>query len=100
MQAGVHAHQPVSPLPVDLGNEFGAWSGKRRARRRDVDHFVGTAALDRVGDRNRRTRGTPRHAGAAGLAPAGRIENRAVESNAAVIGGSHARTAGSLVTIV
>ncbi len=32
MQTGVHAHQPMPPLPVDLGDEFGAGLGQRSAR--------------------------------------------------------------------
>ena len=69
MQAGVHAHQPVAPLPVDLG-------GHRLAERGSAEPGAGTwitssaaVALDRVDDRDRRR---PRPAAARRCRPAGR----------------------------
>jgi len=65
-----------------------------------VDHLVGQRTLDRVDDCDRRTRGEAQHACVARLPAAHRIKNRAVEPDAAPIGGRHPGIAGSAIAVI
>src|SRR5271170_253305 len=65
-----------------------------------MDHFVRSTPLYRVDDRDLLPRRKAKHAGIARLTAAGRIKNRAVEPNAALIGGNHPRGAGPQIPIV
>ena len=99
MQAGVHAHQPVSPLPIDLRHDLGIERRQRRAGSRDMDHLVGGVALDRVDDLDRAAVSQPQRARVAGLSAARRVEHRAVEANPAFVARDHARDTARLVSI-
>ncbi len=100
VQASMHAHQAVAPLPIDLGDELGSGLGQHRARRGNMDHLVGQRTLDRVDDCDRRTRREAQQAGVARLPPAYRIKDRAVEPDAAPLGGHHPAIAGSQVGVL
>jgi hypothetical protein len=100
MQAGVHAHQPVAALPIDLGGDRGARLGQRRARLGDMDHRVGRVTLHRIDDRDRRPVGQPQHPAIAGLSAAGRIEHGAIKRDAALVNPNHPRRARADISVV
>ena len=87
MQRGVHAHVPVAALPVEHGVDLGADRRPGRIGRQHVQH-VAAVGLHRVDDPG--LAAVPaQHAGVAGLAAAGRIEDRAVEPHAALLDRGH-----------
>ena len=83
MQAGVHAHQPVAPLPVDdgLDDRAGLEALGRCPLGRNVQDTVGTCPFDRIGDHNVAT-SDAQPARIAWLPATGGVENRAVELDA------------------
>ena len=87
MQRGVHAHVLVAPLPVEHGMDLGADRRPGCLRRQHVQHVV-ALGLQRIDDPG--FAAVPaKHAGIAGLAAAGRIEDRAVEPHAAILDRGH-----------
>jgi hypothetical protein len=65
-----------------------------------MDHLVWSIPLYRVDDRDLLPRPKAKHAGIARLTATGTIENRAVEPNAALIGGNHPRSTGPQIRII
>ena len=100
MQTGMHAHQPVAALPIELGCELRAWRRQRRARGRDVDDLVEAFALYRVDNRDCLAGGEAQRSLIAGLAAAGRVEHRAVEPDALLVGSDNARRARARIRII
>jgi hypothetical protein len=81
VHAGMHAHQPVAPLPIDLDLDLHAGLGQIGALGGDVHHLVLARALARVDD-PRLAAGPAQQADVAGLPAASGIEHRPVELNA------------------
>ncbi len=100
VQAGMHAHQPMAPLPIDLGNHLATRLGQRRAGVGNMDHLVERIALHRIDDCDRLSGWQAQKAGIARLAAARRIEHRAVEPDPPLVGGNHPRRARTQVAVV
>ena len=91
VERGVQPHQRMAG---DLEDQRFARGRLRRARRADVPHAGRIVALARVGDGDALAAVADQHAGVAHLAAALRIEDRAVELDAALVGGDDARLRG------
>jgi hypothetical protein len=85
VQTGVHAHQPMAPLPIDFHGHGVAGGGAIRVWGGDVDYLVGVVAFYRVDDRDCRATRQPQHAGIAGLSATSRVKHGAVEPNSALV---------------
>ncbi|MFI4877403.1 MAG: hypothetical protein ACHP9U_00950 [Steroidobacterales bacterium] len=99
VQRGVQAHEAVAPWPVELERQRLTRFGERRTRCGYVQHPIRSVALAGVGDRQPFSAGTHQPAAVAGLAPAERIKQRAVELDAAFADRDHAGAGGLQVGI-
>ena len=89
MHAGVHAHQPVAAVPVDLGGDAVAGLEAVPAILGDVQMDAGAPVLARIGDADGFAIGQSKDAGIARLAAAGGVEDRAVELDAGLAHAHH-----------
>src|SRR4029453_15576078 len=82
VQAGVHAHQAVAAVPVDLGLDVGARRHGWRARLRHMPHGLVVGALDGVDDLDRAAVRQGQAPDVPRLPAAHGVEDRAVQPDA------------------
>ena len=93
VHTGVHTHQTVTPLPVDLRRDPRAGRDRRRLLRRDMQDTVRSVALDRTDDGNRGPVAGRERAAVSRLSAARRVEHGPVELNTALVHGDDGRLA-------